>query len=117
LLVGTDFNEGVPHVGPKTALKLVKESGSLAELKSKVKEKYSYEFEVEIELIRDFFYSPPSMAIEEKPKWGEIGTDKVMKLLVDDHDFSHERVEKVLADIEHSFKEKGAQKKLEEWFQ
>jgi len=116
LLVGTDFNEGVPRVGPKTALKLVKESGSLAELKAKVREKYSYDFEVEIELIRDFFYSPPYIEITEKPRWGIASNSEVVKILVDEHDFSRERVEKTLSDMAHSFREKGAQKKLEDWW-
>jgi flap endonuclease-1 len=116
LLIGTDFNEGVKRVGPKTALKIVKQVKSLSEMKDYVKEKYNHEFEVDIEELISFFMDPPYEEIDTKFRWGAVDKEKVGKLLVEEHDFAAERVEKVLDDIIHSYKEKGAQKKLDDWF-
>jgi hypothetical protein len=41
----------------------------------------------------------------------------VKKILVEEHDFAAERVEKTLTDLALAHKEKGAQKKLGDWFQ
>jgi len=117
ILLGTDFNEGVPRVGPKTALKIIKEVDSLDSLRSHVKEKYNYEFEVECKDLVNLFMNPPYSEVTERFRWGDIDVQKVTSILVDEHDFASERVEKTLADMAHSFKERGAQKKLGDWFQ
>lgn len=115
LLIGTDFNEGVPRVGPKTALKIVREHKSLNEIISYVKEKYSYEFEVDPQEVMDIFMKPE---ISEGPKinWTEMNLEKINKILVDDHDFSASRVQKSVEDFLKIRKEKGSQKKLDQWF-
>jgi flap endonuclease-1 len=117
ILLGTDFNEGVPRVGPKTALKIIKEVDSLDSLRAHVKAKYDYEFEVEPERVMELFLRPNHVELAESPKWGAINESEVTRLLVDEHDFARERVEKMLSDIKISFREKGAQKKLGDWFQ
>ncbi len=116
ILVGTDYNEGVKGVGPKTALKLVKEYKTLHSLKSYVKTKYNYEFEQELDVIVSFFLNPPYTEPKKKFEWGNLKIEDASKMLCDDHDFSSDRVEKTLSTIEHAFKEKGAQKKLDDWF-
>ncbi len=116
ILLGTDFNEGVPRVGPKTALKIIKEAGSLDALRAYVKTKYDYEFEVEPERVMEIFLKPLHEDVKENPRWGAIDGAKVLNILVEEHDFARERVEKTLADIKISFREKGAQKKLGDWF-
>ncbi len=114
MLSGTDFNEGVKGVGAKTALKIVKEHKTLADAKSYVKTKYGYEFKEDAEGIFDFFLNPP---VEDTgpAKPGQLDTDAARKLLVEQHDFSEERVDRVLNGMEKSLKEKGAQKKIEDW--
>lgn len=114
LLCGTDFNTGVKGVGPKTALKIVKESKTLAKVESYIKTKYNYEFEAEIGPIFDFFMHPPAKDIP-KPKFQPPNRASVMQILVEAHDFSAERVERVLDEIEKTAKEVGAQKKMSEW--
>lgn len=116
LLCGTDFNKGVKGVGPKTALKIVKENKTLFEVKAYVKTKYKYEFEEDIETIFDFFINPPFNEVEVPIKNIAINPEDVRKLLVDEHDFSEERVERVLVEIQKNLKEKGAQKKIGDWF-
>ena len=53
LLVGTDFNEGIKGIGPKTALKLIKEHGTL---ESTLEEKG---FTIEnLDAVREIFHNP-----------------------------------------------------------
>jgi len=114
ILLGTDFNEGIKGVGPKTAIKIVRETRTLAQLTDYVKEKYDYGFEVDAEEVLDLFLDPP-YADPGKLSWGEPDGDAVSKILVEEHDFSQERVEKTLADLEKISKERGAQSRLDRW--
>ncbi|USZ68588.1 flap endonuclease-1 [Halorussus salilacus] len=54
ILCGTDFNEGVPGVGPKTALKEVKEHGDIWG----VLESRGASIEKDVDVIRDLFLNP-----------------------------------------------------------
>jgi flap endonuclease-1 len=116
LLVGTDFNKGVFRVGPKTALKIVKEYNTSEDLIEFVREKYEHVFEVDFDKLVDFFMNPEYEDIEEGFVFGNVDPEKVNSILVEKHDFAPERVEKVTQDIINSYKEKGAQKKLDDWF-
>lgn len=55
ILVGTDFNEGVRGIGPKTALKLIREYISIEKLPEDIKSKVSGNYEE----IRRIFLNPP----------------------------------------------------------
>jgi len=55
ILVGTDFNKGVRGVGPKTALKLMREYGSIENLPEGIRRKVSENCEE----IRRIFLNPP----------------------------------------------------------
>ncbi len=116
ILTGTDFNNGVYRVGPKTALKIVKEHKTLDEIEKYVKEKYDYEFEVDPKEVFDLFMKPKKSKITKKMNWGNVNRTKVSELLVKKHDFSEERVERTVNQIVKSFEEKGKQKNLEQWF-
>ncbi len=114
LLIGTDFNDGIKGVGPKTALKIVKEQKSLDDILSYVKEKYDYEFEVDAEEVEELFMNPAYAPVDLK--WSEIDGENVIKLLVDDHDFSEDRVSKIINDLKAKKKENEAQQKLDMFF-
>ncbi|MBU0532851.1 flap endonuclease-1 [Candidatus Micrarchaeota archaeon] len=114
ILTGTDFNKGIKGVGPKTALKIVKQVKNLDELLDYVKEKYDYQFEVDIEEVFNLFLDPPYEPV--KLKWKDVDPDAVIEMLVEKHDFSEERVEKSLSDLIKVTKEHAAQSKLDNWF-
>lgn len=116
LLLGTDFNEGVRGVGPKTAIKILKKYGTLKEIRIYIKEKYDYEFQDDIEDVVSLFMNPPSKNVKGKFRWGDINQEKINEILVERHDFSEDRVEKTIERAKKAFKEKGAQKKLGNWF-
>ncbi len=117
ILLGTDFNEGVKRVGPKTALKIVKEAKTLDDVVSFVRGKYEYEFEVDPEEVLHLFLDPPFVSVDKASlKWAGFNGGEVSKILVERHDFSKDRIEKVVADLTKLTKERSAQSKLDNWF-
>lgn len=115
LLTGSDFNEGVMKVGPKTALKIVKEHRTFPAIKAYVKEKYNYEFEPYIDEVAEFFLNPPyekPADLRQKPP----SLDAISKILCERHDFSEERVSRVVEQTEKAVNELNTQSKLKEWF-
>ncbi|MEM4222183.1 MAG: flap structure-specific endonuclease, partial [archaeon] len=103
LLIGTDFNEGIKGFGPKKAIKAVKEG--------KITEYFSRNSLEELEKI---FLNPP---ITESYTlcWGTPDKEKVIKLLVEEHEFSLERIEKALESFK-KLEDQKLQKRLDRWF-
>jgi flap endonuclease-1 len=98
LLVGTDFNpDGIKGLGPKKALKLVKENGKDFDALFKA---------VEWEKHFPFSWQEAFDTIKRIPidkdyalKWREPDPEAVARLLCDEHDFSHERVSATLEQL------------------
>ncbi len=122
ILLGTDFNpEGVKGVGPKTALKLIKEHGSLEEaLKHLDKEVF---FPVRPEKIKKWFLKPEitDNYVLEKHDPDFEGT---IDFLCNERDFSKDRVSKALKKltkrkkaIDEEEKKKKQQTSLDVFFQ
>jgi flap endonuclease-1 len=97
ILVGTDFNpKGVHGIGPKTGLKLVKKYDDFDELLDD--EKVEWESENSPYVIKDFFEDPP---VEDKEyEVGEPDAGRIKEILVENHDFSEERIESAVSDLE-----------------
>ena len=91
LLVGTDFNEGVKGIGPKTAVKRIREWGSLDAAPSEIR----VQLPETLEAIRAFFRDPP-VTTEAVPSAGRVNPEGVIRFLSDERDFSRVRVESVL---------------------
>lgn len=109
LLVGTDYNDGVRGVGPKTALKLVREHKTLG----RVLENVNWTDNIDAHEVFEWFMNPPT---SERPEivWERPKPDKIIKFMVEEHDFSRERIEKVVSRIEEATK-KGSQASLGSW--
>ena len=98
ILIGTDYNpDGVKGIGPQKALKLVKEyktdfNSLFEDVKWKDFFKYGW---------TDVFYLIKKMSITEDYdlEWKNINTKEIIDLLVIEHDFSNERVEKIFEKI------------------
>lgn len=106
ILVGTDYNpEGVKGIGPKKALKLVKEHHTLERVLAHVR----WEHDIDPHAIFEFFKNPPVEDVEID--FPSLDKEAIMKILVDEHEFSAERVENALAKLEEAEKAK-AQKTL-----
>ncbi len=88
MLVGTDYNDKVPRIGQKTALKLVKEFESLEGIVKDGK----YEIDFPFDEIRDIFLDPPKADVESFD-WSNPDIEEVTKILCSEHDFSVNRVQ------------------------
>jgi len=114
MLVGTDFNPGgIKGIGPKNALKLVKKHGNnFGELFEEVKWGSFFEFGWE-----EVFELIDKMPVSEdySIKRGKVDREKVIEILCDAHQFSRERIEKTLSELEQSC-ENSSQKGLSEFF-
>jgi len=94
ILLGTDYNpDGVPGVGPQKALKLIWEFGSLEKLLQTVLK--GVQFPVDPLKIKEFFLNPP-VADQYSTELSTPDERKIVELLVEEHDFSRERVVKAL---------------------
>ena len=111
ILIGTDYNEGIKGIGPKKALALVKEGRSL---KSIFKE-HEVEAEAELDELKEMFLKP-KVVDKYKLEWKGPSKDRVIKILVDEHEFSVERVEKVIDNLEKAATQKATQSSLDKWW-
>lgn len=113
ILIGTDFNpDGVKGVGPKTALKLIKENGCLEKALIKLPEA---KFPEEPAKIREIFLKP-EVTDDYKLEWKPPDVEGVVKFLCGERDFSEDRVRKALEKMVAAYKETKAEGKLEAWF-
>ncbi len=107
ILVGTDYNKGIKGIGPKKALKLVKENNDYNKMFSNAGADFNwkeiYELFVNMKVQKDYML-----------KWEKPNTEKIKSLLVEKHEFNEERVNKVLESLDQSNKE-FQQKGLDSW--
>ena len=114
LLVGTDYNpEGIPNIGLKTAYSLVKSTNDPEKLFNYVKWDRYYPNIDWRELI-EFFKDPPVIEVDDV-EWGEPDEEKIMKILVDDHDFNPDRVKKAIEELKKAMRS-GTQKSILSFF-
>jgi len=109
MIIGTDYNPGgIKGIGPKTALKLVKQYNSDFDSlfnETKWKDYFNFSWEEVYHLIK---HMPTTD--DYKLEWGNIDVEKLNKLLVDKHDFSEQRVDNTLEKLKKVMTEN--QKKL-----
>ena len=74
-----------------------------------------YQFEVDAEDVLHLFLDPPYTPVEDL-RWSNLNSEALIKLLVDQHDFSKDRVENTVAGLQKLLSERSAQSKLDQWF-
>lgn len=111
ILIGTDFNPGIKGIGPKRALELVKEKKNLKNILNSIDWNSQFDSEpISAEDIINFFKNPP-VTEEFELKWNQPQNDAIMKFMVDEFEFSSERIEKALKMLEQAPK----QNSLDKW--
>jgi len=101
LLIGTDFNEGVKGVGPKTALRLIKTYGNLEKTL-----KYLGVEEIEQFMQAKEIFLHPSVTDNYKLEWREPDPKRIVEILVIEHDFNEQRVKKAIERLVKAWREK-----------
>jgi len=113
ILIGTDFNpDGIKGLGPKTALKLIKEYGTLEQAIPHVK---NAEFPVEPQRIREIFLHP-TVTDNYKLEWKPPDVENTVDFIVRGRDFSEERVRKALEKMQKGITKEKGKTTLEKWF-
>ncbi len=91
ILSGTDFNPGIHGIGPKKALKLVKEHDSFPAILNAIQK------EMDWKPVEDLFLNPRVKKVsKEEIKVGKPDREKIVAFMTD-RDFSIERVENSIA--------------------
>ncbi len=111
IMMGTDFNEGIKGIGPKKALAYAKEGKSVKQVYKEMKQ----EPEVDVDELRELFLKH-DINKDYNLAWGKVNKSAITKILVDEHDFSEERIEKTISELDEKLNQKASQARLDSWF-
>lgn len=103
ILVGTDYNEGIKGIGPKKALKLIKENKDYNQMFSSLGADFDWKE------IYNLFHNM-NILKNYKLKWSNPDQEKIKEILVERHEFNEERVNKILENLKQdnkSFEQTG----------
>ena len=110
ILIGTDFNpDGFERIGPKTAIKMIKENGKLEDVRQ-IQEQLQ---EIDYNAIRKIFLAP-EVANVDKIEFNEVRYDNIINYLSNERSFSRDRVNSSLNRLKKSLEKKS--QTLEKWF-
>lgn len=110
ILIGTDFNpDGFERIGPKTALKVVKEHGRLEDI-PQIQEQLG---KIDYRQIRKIFLKSEVAPVNDII-FKEVDSDSIVNYLVRERNFSQERVETALNRLKKTIEKKS--QTLEQWF-
>jgi len=111
VLIGTDFNSGIKGIGPKKGLKLVRRYGSLDQLPEDLRTQLPRNYSE----IREIFLKP--QVTDDYCIVYEIANEKeLLRFLCEEHDFSSDRIEKVIERTKGLSQSIKSQSELENWF-
>ncbi len=117
ILVGTDYNpKGLPGIGQKRALQIVKTYKQPVLIFKSVEEQLMIlkeEDRFDWQEIFELFHKPN--VVNADFNFEKVDEEKIKKILVEEHDFSEERVDKQLDKL-RDLADKKKQKNLEGWF-
>jgi flap endonuclease-1 len=113
ILVGTDYNpDGVKGVGPKTALKLVREYGDITAIVNRTPD---LDLPENVNRIKEFFLKP-DVRSDYTLKWTKPNAEEVVDFLCKERDFSEDRVRKALDRMEAGLAKPATKPTLDRYF-
>jgi len=104
ILVGTDFNDGVRGIGPKTAVKLVRQHGRIESMPADVQARLA---DVDIDEIRQIYLEPAGLRDRSAAtSYESVDPDfaGVLRFLCEEREFARSRVS---AALERAFQERS----------
>ena len=110
ILIGTDFNpNGFERIGPKTALKLIRQHSRLEDI-PQIQEQLQ---EIDFEQIREIFLNPEVAKVDEIT-FEKTDYDGISNYLVKERSFSEDRVQSTLNRLKKALEKKS--QNLDQWF-
>lgn len=110
ILIGTDFNpNGFDRIGPKTALKMIKQHSRLEDI-PQIQEQLH---EIDYEQIRKIFLKPIVADVDEIV-FGSVDYEGMTNYLVKERSFSEERIQSSLNRLKKALEKKSHN--LDQWF-
>ena len=110
ILIGTDFNpDGFERVGPKTALKMIKQHSRLEDI-PQIQEQLK---EIEYEQIRKIFLDPVVADVDEIV-FDQVDYEGINNYLVKERSFSEDRIQSSLNRLRKALEKKS--QNLDQWF-
>lgn len=117
ILVGTDYNpKGIPGIGQKKALDIVKQFKQPVMIFKEVEHRIQAlpeEDRFNWQDIFEIFHQHDTKDVDIK--FPKVDEDRIRKILVEEHDFSEDRVQKQIEKL-RVINEKKKQKALDKWF-
>jgi len=122
ILLGCDYLDPIPKVGPHTALKLIREHGDLetlvAWMKSDPKSRYTIPEDWPYQDARALFFTPDVRPADDPEcdfKWESPDIEGLVKFLVEEKGFSEDRVRSAAQKLTKNLKS-SQQARLEGFF-
>jgi flap endonuclease-1 len=113
VLIGTDFNpDGIEGIGPKTALKLIRQHGTIEAALPYIK---NATFPCEPQLIREEFLHP-KVTDAYDIQWKEPDEAGIVEFMSVEKEFGEERIKKSLERMTAGSKKQKGKVSLEKWF-
>jgi flap endonuclease-1 len=113
ILIGTDFNpDGFKGIGPKTALKLLRENRSIEQIATKVA---NFKIPPNLQRIREIFLKP-DVTPHYTLRWKEPQVEGLVRFLCGDRDFSEDRVRTAVERIKGTVISNDGKQTLESFF-
>lgn len=109
IMIGTDYHPGIKGIGPKTGLKLIKEHGNI----EKICEVKGKQIPENLDTIRSIFLDHPCSKVASMSQ-GLADENGLRKFLMEDFDFSEQRLERNLKRLKGRVR-KGGQPTLFEF--
>lgn len=98
MLVGTDFNSGVKGIGPKKALKLVREHGRIESMPADIRQAVG-----DVDAVRQIYLAPP-VTDEYDIRFEEPDFEGVVQFLCGEREFSRDRI---TAALDRAFRQRS----------
>jgi flap endonuclease-1 len=113
ILVGTDYNpDGIKGIGPKTALKLIKEHGSIEAALPHIK---NPDFPHPVDEIKELFLNP-RVTDDFILEWNKPDVAGMVGFLCAEHNFSQKRVLTAIEKMQKGMEQKGTSTTLDRYF-